>query len=793
MDFRFALRSLLKNPGFTLLAVLVMGLGIGGATAVFSVVHTVLLKPLDYPEPDRIVTVRNLWKSTGHVSQNVSGPDFHDWQRQNTCFSALAYYTYTGEGGGVVKAGSTAEYAPAAVVTPNFFDVFGIRPALGHGFGEGERSALISYGFWQSHYGGRADALGRTLRVEDQDLAIAGVLPPGFSFPGRTDVWVPSTLLPETTSRTAHNYRAVARLKPGISVEQAQAEMTAIAARIERQFPENRNKSARVMPLRDTLVQNVSATLYVLLGAVGVLLLIACANVASLLLARGTARSREIAIRAAVGASRWRILRLLAAESLLLAILSGAAGLLLAWWGAGALVALAPRNIPRLAETGLDAPVLAFSLACSLACCLLSGLAPAFAAARAAFYGALQAGARGTTSGGAGRLRGALVLAEIAAAVVLLSAAGLLMRSFLAMSRTELGFRPEHLLVMQASVPVTDKAQAARAWQYYDRVLEKVSALPGVSAVGATVVPPGDTASNGGYSVDHPSKDPSSNGPQAEFSVITPGLLRTLGIPLQAGRDFDARDRDDAPNVAIVNETFARVAFPGENPLGRLIYSGFTPTNAPLRIVGVAGDVRQFGPASKPAPEIMLCYRQQPFFASSMSVLVRTASEPAATAETVRRQALGVSPDVPVRFTTMQALLSENVAAPRFRTLLVGIFAALALALAAAGVYGVMAYAVGRRTGEIGIRMAMGARPADVLLLVLRQGLLLAAGGLALGLAGALAATRLLRAMLFDVTPADPLTYAAVAAALALVALAACYVPARRAMKLDPLAALRQE
>jgi predicted permease len=794
MDFRYAARSLRKNPGFTLLAVFVMALGIGANTAVFSVVNSVLLKPLDYPEADRIVTVTTYWKNTGDGRQ-VSAPDFHDWHDHNNAFAALAYYA---AGETSVFAGGNAEYAHVSAVTPEFLDVFGVRPLAGRFFNADETkpqsggAALISYGLWQSHYGGASGAMGHSLRVQDRSLAIVGVLPPGFQFPDKTDIWIPAnTIFPETTSRGAHNYLAVGRLKPGVSIQEAQQQLAAVAARLERQFPRsNRNKSVRLTPMRESMVRNVRPTLFLLLGGVAVVLLIACGNVANLLLAKATSRSREIAVRAAMGAGRWRIARMLAIESLLLAVLSAAAGLLLADWGATAMVALAPANVPRLQQTAIDGSVLAFTLLSSFAAMLIFGLAPAIRASRVDLNEALKQGAARAMGGGAGRLRSGLVVAEIALSVVLLAAAGLLVKSFLALNQVPLGFHPEHVLVMDTDVPANGKIATQHAMQFYGDLLAQAAAMPGVSAAGGTRIPPGHIGSNGGYWL--PGEEPGIGGPEAVFSVITPGALAALGIPLQAGRDFDGRDTADAPLRILVNEALVRRSFPGQNPLGRTLRAGFDRLD-PMEIVGVVGNIRQGGPASEPWPEIYMPYLQHPGASTALSVVVRTAGDPTALADRLRQRARQLAPDVPMKFTTLEASLAENVAAPRFRTLLFGIFAAVAVLLAMAGVYGVMAYAVGQRANEIGLRMALGASPGNVLGLVLRQGLRLTALGLAIGLVGGVAATRLLGTMLFAVKPTDPLTYAAVAVVLTLVAAAACYAPARRAMRLDPMAALRQD
>jgi putative ABC transport system permease protein len=796
MDFRFALRSLLKNPGFTVLAVLVMGLGIGANTAVFSVVNTVLLKPLDYRQPDRIVHIRTYWKTTGGGLQ-VSAPDFRDWHDQADSFAAMAYYQNQET---AIVAGQAAEYARVSAVTPDFLRVFDIQPQIGRFFSDEETrpgsagAVVISDGFWRSHYAANTGVVGQTLRIFGHPMQIVGVLPPRFQFPAKTDLWFPgNTFIPDTKSRSAHNYRIVARLRPGVSIEQAQSQMTAITARLEAQYPDsNKNKSALVTPIQDFMVGSVRSTLYILLGAVTLVLLIACANVANLLLAKATGRGREMAIRAAIGASRGRIVRLLAVESLILALVSGAVGIVFAIWGANALVALAPSNVPRLDETVIDGTVLAFTFGASLLASILFGLTPALHASRVNLNDALKQGANRVMGGGAGRVRSALVVAEIALSVVLLAGAGLLIKSFIALSNVSLGYRTEHVLVMGSSVPSSNIEDAKRAARFYTDLLGQVSAIPGVVSAGAIKSPPPQTSSNGGYYIDHLPANPSVASPQAIFTIAGPNGLATIGIPVRRGRDFTYRDVYDAPFVALINESLSRKAFPGQDPIGRMIFCGYDSPKA-MQIVGITADIHQNGPGSDPLPEIIMPYEQHPFGATSMRLLVKTAADPGQLADTLRRKSRELSPDVPVKFTSMEEMLSESVAAPRFRTLLFSVFAGLAVCLAMAGVYGVMSYVVGQRVNEIGLRMALGASPKNVLGLVMGQGLTLAAIGLVIGLAASIAATRLLTTMLFEVKPYDPLTYIAVAAGLGVVALAATYFPARKALKVDPLVALRQE
>ncbi len=798
MDLKFALRAFRRNPGFTVLAILVMALGIGANTAVFSVVNSVLLKPLDYREPDRIVSLSS-WSRTGGGHGQVSAPDFHDWHDQSNCFSAMAYYDFDPEL--AVSTRSGGEYGAVAEVTPEFLRVFDVSPVVGRFFTPEETrpgsspAVVISYAYWQSHFGADPGVLGQVIRMEEHAFSIVGVLPPRFQFPDKTDIWLPAnTVNAETTSRSAHNYKVVARLAPGVSLEQAQSQMSSIAARLEQQYPDsNRNKGALVSRVRDEMVGDVRTTLYVLLGAVSLVLLIACANMANLLLAKATARSREIAIRAAVGASRRRIVRQLITESLVLAGVSGVAGLLLAIWGSNVLVSLAPHNIPRLAETGFDGWVLAFTLAAAAASSLLFGLAPAVQASRVDLSDALKSGGGRTSAvGAAGRLRSGLVVAEVALSVVLLTGAGLLIKSFVALNNVALGFRPENVLVMGSSVPSSGVEGGLRAVRFYQNLLGDLAAVPGVSAVGATRMPPGQVASWGGYAIDNLPSHRDGNAPQAVFSVVSPGYFATVGVPLRRGRDFNDGDQYEAPFTAVINEALARQSFRGQDPIGRLIFCGMDSLKG-MKIVGVVGDVRQRGPAGQAQPEIYMPYGQHPKVSTGMNVVVRTANVPAAVFELMRRKASERSPDVPVKFTTLETLLAENVSAPRFRTLLLGVFAALAVCLAMAGVYGVMSYVVGQRTNEIGLRMALGASPGSVVRMVMRQGLTLVAVGLLVGLAGSVAATRLLTSMLFEVKPGDPVTYAGVTALLVIVALAASYIPARRATRVDPLAALRQE
>ena len=797
-DLRFAGRMLGKNLGFTSVTVLVMALGIGANAAMFSVVNDVLLRPLSFNDPDRIVTLSSLWKQDGSHGP-VSAPDFRDWHDQSNAFDAMAYYE---DDDTAVTASAVAEYAHVAMVSPEFFQVFRIQPIAGREFSPEETkpgsagAVVIGNSCALNHFGSAVNAVGHKIGFAGRTLEIVGVLPPRFHFPGKSDVWFPSnTLFPDTESRSGHNYSVVARLKPTVTLEQARAQMTAIGSRLEQKYPDsNTGKNVAVTRMRDDMVSNFRFTLWVMLAAVGVVLLIACANVANMLLAKAVGRNREIAVRAALGASRARIIRQLSTESLLMALLAGALGVLLALWGARVLVTLAPADVPRLAEARIDTRVLAFTFIVSVVASLLFGLAPALQVLRVDLDKSLKQGTTRSTGGGlADRLRRTLVVAEIALSMMLLTAAGLLLKSFVALQNVSLGFRPERVLVVESNVLASDLEGQKRATRFYKDLLSQVVNIPGVLHAGATRTLPGHAHSAGSYWVDYLPQHPDfSKTPNAVFSIVAPGTFSTLGIPLLEGRDFNDSDTYKAPFSAIINEKLAKDTFHGQDPIGHVIYWGLD-TPDPMRIVGVVGDVRQWGPARSPWPEIFGAYQQHPAPSTNLNVVVRTAIAPGALSETLRQKARGLSADVPVKFTTMEASLSENVAAPRFRTLLLGVFATLAVCLAMAGVYGVMSYVVGQRSNEIGLRMALGANPGDVSRLVLRQALVLASLGIVIGLACSAAVTRLLQSMLFEVKPSDPLTYVVVIAALAAVALAASYVPARRAMRVDPMVALRYE
>ncbi len=797
-DLRYAIRRLRKNPGLALFTILVMALGIGANTAVFSVVNAVLLKPLAYRDAGRIVALTANWNGNADLKE-VALPDFRDWHNQSTAFSSMAYYR---SADAAVKAGSSAEYVHVARVSQQFFQVLAVAPVIGRLFSAEEQksgdsnSALISYSYWQNHFGQNSHALGQAVHVGGDVLTVVGVLPEGFHFPDKSNIWRTSDAVDRTLPRTSLSFYAIARLKSDVSLQQAQAQISSIALRLQRQYPNsNKERQAAVTRMQDDMVGNVRLTLYILLGAVGLVLLIACANIATLLLANATARVREIAIRASIGATRNRIVRQLMTENLVLALLAGVVGLVVAKIGSKTLIALAPTDVPRLAEASIDGRVLAFTFGICALCSLFFGLVPALYASHVDLNDALkQSGTRVGNDGRSNRLRGAFVVAEIALSMMLLSCAGLLTKSFVALSNVALGFQPGHVLLMATGLPVSGPEADNHARQFFQRLLSKVSVLPGVSAAGATMGPPGDVESAGSYWIDHrPQPLTDIAGQDSVFSVITPGAFAALGIPLKRGRAFDERDGTDAPFTVIVNETLVRKAFHREDPIGRTLFASFD-SSKPMKIVGIVGDVRQWGPARKPDAEIYMPYSQHVLGAgSNLSVVVRTSVEPEILANTLRRVLHEVSPDAPVKFTTMNASLYEEVAAPRFRTFLLTIFAGLSLCLAVGGVYGLTAYVVGQRSHELGLRIALGATPGHVRHLVLKQGLALAAVGMILGLAGSLAGTRLITGVLFDVKPADPTVYVCVSVVLALVIFAANYFPARRAARMNPLVVLRQE
>ncbi|HVD91345.1 MAG TPA: ABC transporter permease, partial [Vicinamibacterales bacterium] len=645
---------------------------------------------------------------------------------------------------------------------------------------------------------GEDRAIGSTVKFNDRTFTIAGVIEKGIRFPDRADIYVPAWVRPETTSRSAHNYRVVGRLADGVSLEQARAEMTAIATRLEAQYPEsNAGKLTDVVTLQELLVGATRDTLYTLLGAVALVLLIACANVANLLLSRATSREREMVVRAAVGAGRARLVRQLLTESAVLGLASAVLGAWLARLGMLGLVALAPANLPRLDEIFVDAPALAFAAGVALVASFLFGLAPALQASRVQLVDGLRQGGKGSSIGArGGSARSAFVVAEIALAVVLVVGAGLLARSLAALSAVDMGFAPERLLVLRTTVPVRSAEEAPRATAFYRDLLTELRALPGVNGAAGVTSLPTSVASNGGYWLEGGPGFQQlgiARSPQAIFNVVTPDYFRTMSIPMKRGRDFADADRLDAPFVAIINETLARASFAGQDPTGRRIQCGLD-TLSFMTIVGVVGDVRTWGPAQPPQAEIYMPFEQHAGPATALNLVARTdIADPLALTDTMRRKISARNPDVPVKATTMQSTLTTASATPRFRTFLLIVFAGVALALALAGVYGVMAYSVSQRVPELGVRIALGASPRDIRRLIFGHGAKLTVAGLAIGLGLALIAGRALQGLLFGVTARDPVIFTAVIVTIATATLAACYVPVRRAVRVDPMVALRAE
>ena len=803
-DVRYAVRLLVKQPGFTILTIFILALGIGATTAIFSVVDTVLLRPLPYAEAPRLVGISNFSKRARQAFSNVSAPDFHDWHDQAVSFDGMAAY-YGGRQS--VTIGDAADYASVIIASPDFFPVLSARTALGRLPSADEQqsggtpAAVVSYAFWRSHFGGDPTAIGRTLKFRERVFTVVGVLAPAFRYPANTDIWVPWWVVPETPSRSAHNYLLIARLKPGVTVEQAQSEMDGIAARLEQTYPQsNENKGVLVQPLQDLIVSGIRTTLNLIFGVVIVVLLIACANVSNLLLARATSRTRELGVRAAIGATRRRMVRQLVTESALLAIVAGGLGVLIAAWGIRGLLAIAPPGLPRLDEVGVDLRILGFAVIVSLTSSFVFGLAPAVQTSGVDLNEVLKQAGRGAGSGSRGRLRASLIVFETAAAVVLVIAASLLIRSFAALTSSDLGFQSERLLLVDTNVPSANLEAAKRAIRFYRDLLPTVATIPGVEAAAMTSAVPTRSRSNGGYAVEgeRTFEQMRSSSPQALFIAISPNYFKTLGVRVVRGRDFTDADVEGAPLTLIINETLARAAFGDADPIGRRIMTGLDLVTGPdgtrfATVVGVAADLRGGDPSLPPQAQLYFPFQQHPFPATAMTLVFRTPGDPKQIANAVVQRIRAANPDVPARISTMEETLGVAVAAPRFRTVLLVLSAGLALVLAMAGVYGVVSFTVAQRTSELGLRMALGAQRSEIVRLVLSSGLRLTAIGLAVGWIAALALSRLLESMLFQTAPRDPLIFVTVPAALLAVAALACAVPAIRASRVEPSVALRVE
>jgi putative ABC transport system permease protein len=804
-DVRYGARAMRANPGFTLVAVVALALGVGANTAIFSVVNAVLLRPLQYPNAARVVVIQELNPEGRRVQ--VTPANFLDWREQATAFEQMAAVLTRPAN---LAVGDESERVNFAMASVSLFDVFGVRPRAGRFFLPDEEKAghapvvVLSHALWQRRFGADPSVVGRSVTLDGQTYEVVGVAPEGFSYPDRTEVWVPPfarvpTLGPQqdvARARGSGFLSAVALLKQGETLGHARAEMEAITARLRQQYPEfNGKRFDRVETLQENLVGETGRALLLLLGAVALVLLIACANVANLLLARAAGRQKEMAVRAALGATRLRLARQLLVESVLLALLGGAAGLLLGWWGVDLLKGLLPAEFPRAADIAVDPRVLFFTLLVSCATGLAFGLAPALQFTRPDVQGALKESARGSTGGArGGRLRNMLIVSEVALSLVLLVGAGLLFRSFLTLRAVELGFRPQGILTFGLR-PSGERFQTDAQYSAFFRdVAERVAALPGVEAVGVINTLPLSKGPTTAFEVEGRPRLRPDEWPKVNYRSVSPDYFRAAGVAVVKGRVPDAHDTAAAPRVLAVNQALARRDFPNEDPIGKRISYGLRADGQPswFEIVGVVSDVRSEEPGREAAAEIYVSYLQDPF--AGMSYVVRTSVEPESLVPAVREAVRAVDKAQPVAdVRTMEQLVGESFAQPRFNSLILGLFACMALVLAAAGIYGVMSYAVTQRTHEIGIRIALGAQHGDVLRLVVGRGMALALAGVALGLLAALALTRLMEGLLYGVKATDPLTFAGVALLLTLVALLASYVPARRATKVDPMIALRYE
>jgi len=804
-DLRFGVRMLLKKPGFTLIAVFTIALGIGANTAIFSVVNAVLLRPLPYANAARIVAIEEI--STEGKRVQVTPANFLDWRVQNTVFEHLsAIFTR----GANLTGPDGAERIELAVTSADFFDVFGARPESGRLFlPEDEQAghpaiAVISHTLWQRRYGGDSEIVGESITLDGKIYTIAGIAPAGFQHPNKTEAWLPPLRLAPavTESMDVTQVRgwgylsAVALLKPGHKLQQAKDEMEIITSRLREQYPQtNNNRFDRVVSLHTHLVGDTSTVLWLLLGAVGLVLLIACANVANVMLVRATARQKEIAIRTALGATRLRIVRQLLTESVMLAIAGGALGLLLAWRGVDLLTRLLPGDFPRLQDINLDFKVLSFTIVVSLITGVVFGFAPAWQVSRADVHESLKENARGVIGGLGNRLRGVFVVAEVAIALVLLVGAGLLFRTFLGLQSVNAGFDPQKVLTMKLSPSGANFREDPQFIAYYREVEERLRSIPGVDLVGSVNTLPLAKGPTLGFRIEGREPLPIDQWAVANYRSVSPDYFRALSIPLMRGRVFTDTDNVSHPLVVLINQATADNNFAGENPVGKRIgFGGTDRNNQPVwfEIAGVVASAHSLELQEEPAPEVYFSSLQDTF--SEMAFVIRTQSEPAGLAAIVRETVQQVDPAQPVAaIRTMESIVSESVTQPRFNVTLLGVFGGIAMILSAAGIYGVTSYTVTQRRHEIGIRMALGADAGEVLQLMMRQGMKPAVLGVAIGLTAAVGLTRLMKSLLFGVSATDPLTFVVLAVLLLGVAFLACYIPARRATKVDPMIALRCE
>jgi putative ABC transport system permease protein len=801
-DIRFGIRMLAKKPMFSIIAVITLALGIGANTAIFSVVNGVLLRPLPFKEPDRLMMIRET-KLPQFPEFSVAPGNFLDWKKQNTVFERLVAY----KGSSLNLIGTDdPERLRALNVTEGFFAMLGAQPQLGRDFLAEEDQVghnnvvILSYGLWQRRFSGDPKILNQTITLNRQAYTVIGVMPATFHFgsgENELDLWTPMAFTEgQAQNHGGHGLVAIGQLKPGITVDQARAEMSAIAGRLAAQYPVDIGWDVKIMPLLEFSVRSIKPALLILLVAVAFVLLIACANVANLLLARAAGRQKEIATRTSLGASRWRIVRQLLTESLLLSLLGGALGLALAKWGMDLLLTLAPPDLPRLNNVSLDGRVLAFTATITLLTGVIFGLVPALQSSKPNLNETMKDAGRGSTEGGRRqRIRSTLVVLEVATALVLLVGAGLMIKSFWQLQKVDPGFNPDNTLTVQVSLPKTKYPEESQQVAFFQQLIERVATLPGVQSAGAGhVVPLSGNDFVLAFEIDgRPPLQPGVTQSTNYYSVSA-DYFKAMGIPLRRGRVFTERDIKDSPRVAVINETMAKKIFPDEDPIGKRITFDNRQKGNPewFEIVGIVGDVKQYSLDQVTTMQTYEPYIQQTF--PYMTLVVRTTGDPTNLNAAIRSEVLKLDKEQPTtNFKTLNEFFSISIAQQRFSVVLLGMFAVVALVLSAVGIYGVLSYAVTQRTHEIGIRVALGAGKRDVLRLVVGQGMLLTVIGVAGGLGAAFALTRLMASLLFGVTATDAVTFASVASLLLAVALLACYIPARRATKVDPLVALRYE